>query len=90
MFDMLFKNFPDINGVEMFNSGILQISDNTDNFVGMNFYSSDDLHQPYQIRASWIEMDVNKLDKEEVIKKLIDGDFTVCTSNKARHKILFL
>jgi hypothetical protein len=40
---------------------------------------------PYQLRASWMEMDVDKLDKEEVIQKLIDGDFTICTSNLTRN-----
>jgi hypothetical protein len=40
---------------------------------------------PYQLRASWMEMDVDKLDKEEVIQKLIDGDFTICTSNLIRN-----
>ncbi len=83
--DRLLKNFPDINGLEIFNSGILQICDNTDEFKGLNFYASDDLHMPYQLKASWMEMDVDKLDKEEVIQKLIDGDFTICTSNLIRN-----
>lgn len=83
----LIKNFPDINGLEIFNSGILQISDNTDEFPGMNFYASDDLHEAYQIGASWMEMDVDSLDKETIIQKLIDGSFTICTSNTARNPL---
>jgi len=86
-FDTLLKNFPTINGLEIFNSGILQICDNTDEFKGLNFYASDDLHMPNQIGASWMEMDVDKLDKEEVLQKLISGDFTICTSNLIRNQL---
>jgi hypothetical protein len=85
--DKIIKNFPTINGLEIFNSGILQICDNTDEFTGMNFYASDDLHMPYQLRASWMEMDVDSLDKETIIQKLIDGSFTICTSNITRNQI---
>lgn len=85
--DTLIRNFPDMNGLEMFNSGILQISDNTEEFKGMNFYASDDLHEPHQLGASWMEMDVDSLDKETVIQKLIDGSFTICTSNTARNPV---
>jgi hypothetical protein len=85
----LIKNFPDINGLEIFNSGILQICDNMEEFQGMNFYASDDLHMPYQLRASWMEMDVDSLDKETIIQKLIDGSFTICTSNTARNPLNF-
>ncbi len=87
--DVLMRNFPTINGLEMFNSGILQISNNLDEFQGMNFYASDDLHMPYQLRASWMEMDVDSLDKETILQKLIDGSFTICTSNTARNPLTF-
>lgn len=76
-----------INGIEMFNSGILQVKDNTNSFHGCNFYSSDDLHEPYQIRASWMEMDVPSLDKELIINKLVNGDYTICTSNSSRNPL---
>jgi hypothetical protein len=87
--DRLVKNFPGICGLEMFNSGILQISDNTEEFEGMNFYASDDLHESHQIGASWMEMDLDSLDREEVLQKLTEGDFTVCTSNKIRNPMFF-
>ena len=83
----IFKNFPSINGIEIFNSGILQVHDNTDEFPDINYYASDDLHEEYQLRASWMEMDVKSLDKELVIDKLISGDFVICTDNKKRNPL---
>lgn len=84
----ILENFPSINGMEIFNSGILQISDNTEDFPMINYYASDDLHEPYQIKASWMEMDVDELDKELIIGKLIDGSFDICTSNSKRNPLL--
>jgi len=78
---------PPINGVEMFNSGILQVDDNLNALRGMNYYACDDLHERHQIKASWMEVEVDGLDKETIIEALIEGNYTICTSNNTRNPL---
>ena len=60
-----------LDGVELYNSGIRQFKGGFDG----NFYAVDDVHVPSQVMTSWIEMDVDELDRETVLEKLKSGDF---------------
>ena len=60
-----------LDGVELYNTGIRQFKGDLDG----NFYAVDDLHVPSQLMTSWIEMDVDYLEKEVVLTKLKAGDY---------------
>lgn len=62
-----------LDGVELYTSGIRQLKGDFDG----NLYAVDDLHIPSQLMTSWIEMDVDQLDKETVLEKLKSGDFVI-------------
>ena len=62
-----------LDGVELYNSGIRQLK----GYFDGNLYAVDDLHIPSQLSTSWIEMDVKRLDKENVLGKLKSGDFVL-------------
>jgi len=60
-----------LDGVELYNSGIRQLKGD----FSRRLYAVDDLHVPSQLMTSWIEMNVQSLDKEEVLAKLKSGDY---------------
>jgi len=62
-----------LDGVEMYNNGFINFKGKIDG----NLYAGDDLHIPSQVMTSWTEMDVDSLDKETIIEKLISGDFEI-------------
>ena len=60
-----------LDGVELYNNGHINFKGEIDG----NFYAGDDLHIPSQVMTSWMEMDVDSLDKETVLEKLKSGDY---------------
>ncbi len=62
-----------LDGVERFCTGFRQFKGDFDGVC----YAVDDLHIPSQVMTSWIEMDVEWLDKEIVLGKLKSGDFVI-------------
>ena len=60
-----------LDGVEVYNGGHINFKGDLDG----NLYAGDDLHIPRQVLTSWIEMDVDSLDKETVLEKLKVGDY---------------
>lgn len=60
-----------LHGVELYTTGEAVYKGDP---IG-NFYAVDDLHIPSQRMTSWMEMEVDSIDKEIVIEKLISGDF---------------
>ena len=73
-----------LNGVELYNSGYISPWFSKWDW-DLNFYAVDDVHIPSQIMTSWMEMEVDSLDKDTVIEKLISGDFWLF--NKPRSDI---
>lgn len=65
-----------LQGVEQYNSGYIDFKPpvNWEEWE-LNLYAGDDLHIPSQIKKSWMEMEVGTLDVDEVMEKLIAGEF---------------
>jgi hypothetical protein len=61
-----------LDGVEQYNSGFVQCYEGDHD---LNLYAGDDLHIPEQVMSSWIEMEVDDLDKDQILAKLKAGDF---------------
>ncbi len=65
-----------LQGVELYNSGFTGFKPPPDwEDWGLNLYAGDDLHVPSNIKSSWMEMEVDELDVDEVIEKLISGEY---------------
>ncbi len=65
-----------LQGVELYNSGFINFKPPVDwEDWELNLYAGDDLHIPSQIKKSWMEMEVGSLDVDEVVEKLITGEF---------------
>ena len=60
-----------LDGVEQYNNGFPNFKGEVDG----NLYAGDDLHIPSQVMTSWMEMDVDAIDKETVLGKLQEGDY---------------
>jgi len=72
-----------LDGYELYNSGIeqltpLEVSRITElSEVHVNRYAVDDFHVKGQEFTSWIEMDVNELDLDEVLDNLKLGNYVI-------------
>ena len=65
-----------LQGVEQYNSGFIGFKPSVDwEEWNLNLYAGDDLHLPSQIKKSWMEMEVDELSVDEVIEKLISGEY---------------
>ena len=67
----------DLDGVELYNAGELVFPKEEVVRWEYNFYAGDDLHIPSQVKTSWMEMDVDELDKDTIITKLKNGEFEI-------------
>ena len=68
----------EIYGLELWNAGELQLLDDEIEYFNdenINYYAVDDLHIPEQAFSSWMEMDVDSVDKDTVIENLKSGDY---------------
>ncbi len=62
-----------LDGIEQYTSGYLQTKSN--DLYKSNLYATDDLHVPSNLMTSWMEMDVNSIDKVTILEKLKTGDY---------------
>ncbi len=65
----------DLDGIEQYTTGFLQTKP-SEQFKGV-LYATDDLHVPSNLMTSWMEMDVNSMDKDTILEKLKAGDFEI-------------
>jgi hypothetical protein len=86
-FKQMVKTISELNnvdGCELYNDGELQLEPHELEYLSgydINYYGVDDLHVPAQLMKSWIEMEVDSLDKDTVLKNLISGDFWLANRN---------
>lgn len=71
-----------VYGHEIYNQGMEQLSerqlDEIDHYK-FNHYAVDDMHVLYNLKTSWMEMEVDSVDKHTVLENLKSGDFwNVC------------
>lgn len=64
-----------LNGIEQYTTGFLQTKP-SELFKGI-LYATDDVHVPSNLMTSWMEMDVNSIDKVTILEKLKVGDFEI-------------
>jgi len=67
-----------IFGCELYNDGELQLDVDELEYLSrydINYYAVDDLHVASQLMRSWIEMEVDSVDKDTVLENLKSGDF---------------
>jgi len=74
----------DLDGVELYNSGEVVFKGEIDG----NFYAGDDLHEPWQVETSWMEMETDSFDKETILEKLKVGDYEL-KNNAEKRKLYF-
>jgi len=73
------KSVEGIYGLEWMNSGIAQFQpyelEEIFRECHPHFFNVDDFHIRGQEKMSWIEMDVDSLDKDTILETLISGDY---------------
>jgi hypothetical protein len=79
------ESVENVYGCELYNQGEYQFDgweyDWFNSYDNMNFYAVDDLHVIQNLKTSWMEMEVDSVDKHTVIENLKSGDFWI----KTRH-----
>jgi len=79
------QSVENVYGCEIYNQAEYQFDgweyDWFNSYDNMNFYAVDDLHVMQNLKTSWMEMEVDSVDKHTVLENLKSGDFWIKTKH---------